>query len=317
MGKGLALAFKKEYPDNFEFYKKACEEKSFDTGQVLIFPTGKLMPRYIINFPTKKHWKYPSKMEYIESGLDILAEKIKELNIKSISIPPLGSGNGKLDWNSVKKMIVEKLQSLKDCEIIIYEPGFLQEIKTVGQQPTLTLARAMLLYLFYKYKALDYDITMLVSQKLAYFLQRFGEPLRLRYEKGWYGPFAPNLNKVLEILNGYYIYYKKNDDSPSNVIRLEMIRQKDVEDYLHKNISFEQKQRLNSVCSLIEGFETPFSLELLATVDFILKDNPDFTPIEIHENIQNWTQRKKELMKPLHIEVAFNKLNEFRDLLIS
>lgn len=317
MGKGVALAFKKAYPDNFEFYKKACDEKSFDVGKLLVFPTGKFMPRYIINFPTKKHWKFPSKMEYIEAGLNALVEKIKELNIKSISIPPLGSGNGKLDWKTVKEMIQDKLQSLQDCEIILYEPGFSPETKTEVSQPTLTHARAMLLYLFFKYKALDYGITMLVSQKLAYFLQRFGEPLRLRYEKGWYGPFAPNLNKVLEYLNGYYIYYKKNDDSPSNVIRLELSRQNEIEDYLNKNISAEQKQKLDLVCNLIEGFETPFSLELLATVDFILKENPDFTPSEIHENIQNWTQRKKELMKPFHIEVAYNKLNEYRGSLIT
>lgn len=317
MGKGVALAFKKAYPDNFEFYKKACDEKRFDVGQVLIFPTGKLLPRYIINFPTKKHWKFPSKMEYIETGLNILVEKIKELNIKSISIPPLGSGNGKLDWKSVKKMIVEKMQSLQVCEIVVYEPGFSPETKIAELQPALTQARAMLLYLFYKYKALDYGITMLVSQKLAYFLQRFGEPLRLRYEKGWYGPYAPNLNKVLESLNGCYIYYKKNDNSPSNVIKIEMNKQNEVEDYLNKNISVEQKQRLDSVCNLIEGFETPFSLELLATVDFILKENPDFTPNEIHENIQNWTQRKKELMKPFHIEVAYNKLNEYRSSFVA
>jgi uncharacterized protein YwgA len=153
---------------------------------------------------------------------------------------------------------------------------------------------------------------MFVSQKLAYFLQRFGEPLQLRYEKGWFGPFAPNLNKVLEYLNGHYINYKKDDNSPANTIKLEISKQKEVEEYINKNISEEQKQNLNALSALIDGFETPFSLELLATVDFILKDNPAYTPENILENIQNWTQRKKELMKLYHIQVAVNRLKEFQ-----
>lgn len=314
MGKGVALAFKKAYPDNFKFYEKACDDKSFDIGQLLIYNTGKLMPKYIINFPTKKHWRYPSKIQWVEAGLDELAMQIRALKIKSVAIPSLGSGNGKLDWKIVKPLIQDKLQSLSDCEVIVYEPGFSMETKTdvKAVQPKLTHARAMLLYLFYKYKALDYSLNMLVSQKLAYFLQRFGEQLRLRYEKGWYGPFAPNLNKVLVYLNGYYIHYKKEDNSPANTIKLEMSKQKEVLDYIKQNISEEQKQKLNNVSLLIDSFETPFSLELLATVDFILKANPEYTPEVILENIQNWTHRKKELMKLYHIQVAVNRLNEFQ-----
>lgn len=129
MGKGVALAFKKAYPDNFKFYKKACDDKNFDIGQLLIYNTGKLMPEYIINFPTKKHWRYPSKIQWVEAGLDELAKQTKALSIKSIAVPPLGSGNGKLDWKIVKPLIQDKLQSLSDCEVIVYEPGFSIETK--------------------------------------------------------------------------------------------------------------------------------------------------------------------------------------------
>jgi O-acetyl-ADP-ribose deacetylase (regulator of RNase III)/uncharacterized protein YwgA len=317
MGKGVALAYKKAYPDNFVFYEKVCKEKKFDVGQILVFRTGKLLPKFIINFPTKKHWRNPSKIQWIESGLDELVKQIEVLEIKSIAIPPLGSGNGKLDWNQVRNLIHSKLENLRNCEVVVYEPGFITEKNPIPENtaPRLTLARAMLLYLFYKYKALDYNLNLLVSQKLAYFLQRFGEPLKLRYEKGWYGPYAPNLNKVLEYLNGHYIHYNQENDKPDNTIKVDLTKRIEIEAYLKTNASVGQLSRLEHVSQLIDGFETPFSLELLATVDFILKEHPSYTPEDILANIQNWTNRKKELMKLYHIQVAKKRLSEYQGYL--
>lgn len=317
MGKGLALEFKKAYPDNYNEYKKVCDSKSLEIGKLHIYNTGKFLPKYIINFPTKKHWRYPSKIEYISSGLEELKKQIKKLHIQSIAIPPLGAGNGKLDWNDVKNLISEKLKDIEDCEFLIYEPGYQPKIlqtKKVSPEK-LTVARAMLLYLFYKYLALDYSLNMLVTQKLAYFLQRFGEPLKLRYEKGWYGPFAPNLNKVLEYINGSYINFDTNNIKPGNVIKINSNRKKEVEEYIENETSETQRNRLDKVSQLIEGFETPYSLELLATVDFILKDNPSYSTDDILSNIENWTKRKKELMKYRHIEIAHKRIKQYSDSL--
>ncbi len=123
MGKGLALQFKMKFPKNFELYKKACKEGKITIGKMFVTQTNILTnPKWIINFPTKKHWKYPSNYKFIEEGLDDLIEVIKKLNIKSIAIPALGSGLGELEWIKVKKIIENKLKSLNNVEILVFEP---------------------------------------------------------------------------------------------------------------------------------------------------------------------------------------------------
>lgn len=119
MGKGLALAFKHRYPINYATYAKACRDNIIKTGKVsAMFENGK----YIINFPTKQHWRNPSKLEWIQSGLIDLKECIQLCNIKSIAIPALGSGLGGLDWAIVKPCIVSAMSDLSDVDVYIYEP---------------------------------------------------------------------------------------------------------------------------------------------------------------------------------------------------
>ena len=112
MGKGIALAFKKAFPKNYKYYRQAYENGELETGKMFLHKTGLLLPKYIINFPTKKHWRYKSKLEYIEQGLDDLIFIIESNRIQSIAIPPLGCGNGGLDWKIVKKLIIDKLAPL-------------------------------------------------------------------------------------------------------------------------------------------------------------------------------------------------------------
>jgi len=122
MGKGLALQFKKEYPENFKFYAQACKNNEVNIGKMFVFEISvDINPKYIVNFPTKKHWRSKSKMEFIDLGLEDLAKVIKTYSIKSIAIPPLGSGLGGLDWGIVKVKIEEFLKET-DCEIMIYKP---------------------------------------------------------------------------------------------------------------------------------------------------------------------------------------------------
>jgi O-acetyl-ADP-ribose deacetylase (regulator of RNase III) len=124
MGKGIALQFKQAYPDNFKAYEKACDHNEITTGKMFVYSTGALFGvKYIINFPTKKHWKENSKINYIREGLDDLIQVIKKNDIKSIALPPLGCGNGGLNWNEVKPIIFEKLSKLPDLQVFIYEPA--------------------------------------------------------------------------------------------------------------------------------------------------------------------------------------------------
>lgn len=124
MGKGIALQFKNMFPNNFKLYSIACKNKDLKIGKLLVHKEETLLSgnKVIINFPTKTDWRLPSEYEYIELGLKELVNVIIENKIKSIAIPPLGSGNGGLDWHKVKPILEEYLKNL-DCDIYIYEPN--------------------------------------------------------------------------------------------------------------------------------------------------------------------------------------------------
>ncbi len=310
MGKGIALAFKKAFPNNYKIYRQFCKDEKFNIGDLLITNTNQTRPKFIINFPTKKHWRNKSKIEYIEIGMKILVSEIKEKQIKSIAIPPLGCGNGGLNWNEVKTIILRELEEVgKDVEIIIYEPGFNnQEIKS-KKQISLTPARAMLLTSLRNYQVLGYSINLLVIQKIAYFLQRFGEPLNLQYEKGYYGPYSHRLQHLIKYLNGYFLKFKHEATKPGTLVNL--INFDKVEDYNIKNLTPEQNNRLIELQNFIKGFESPYGLELLATVDFINQEEKIEDTDKIIEEIGNWTKRKKKLMKPFHVKVTHQRLTEF------
>jgi len=310
MGKGIALAFKKAFPDNYKIYKQVCKDKEFSIGDLLLTNTGQLIPKYIINFPTKKHWRGRSKIEFVEIGMQELIKEINLKEIKSIAIPPLGCGNGGLDWNDVKPIILKNLESIgRKIEVVIYEPGFNNQIIKSKKQTKLTPARAMLLTALKDYQILGYSINLLVIQKIAYFLQRFGEPLNLQYEKGHYGPYSHRLQHLAKYLNGYYLNFKHEETKPSTLVYLNNLDK--VELYNQGNLTDEQKKRLQDVQNLIEGFESPYGLELLATVDFIYKQKNIEDTDNMISQISNWTKRKKKIMKPFHIKVAHQRLKEY------
>lgn len=124
MGKGLALQFKRKYPDNFRVYQEACDDGFLKPGRILVFdrqPQTLSYPKYILNFATKRHWRNRSQLQWIMEGLDNLVEVIGNLKIKSVVIPALGCKNGGLDWKMVRKIIEVKLNDLP-CDIAVYEP---------------------------------------------------------------------------------------------------------------------------------------------------------------------------------------------------
>lgn len=316
MGKGVALAFKNAFPENYKLYKEACESGKIGIGKLFITETHQLFPKYIVNFPTKDHWRYPSKYEYIEKGMVDLVNWLNKSDVKSIAIPPLGSGNGKLEWEKVKKIIYLNLNNLKnEIHVIITEPSSkfdsLETKKTNNVK--LTPARAMMIYLMHKYQILGYEVNFLVAQKLAYFLQRFNEPLRLRFGKGYYGPFADNLMPVLNLLNGQYISFKeKNDNKPSTIIKINQSKIDEINKFSNENLSDEQKERLSKTLEFVHGFETPFGLELLGTIDFIsVEEKKTLTSDEILNSLQNWTNRKQNLFKKHYVVIAQDRLNKY------
>jgi len=312
MGKGIALAFKRSFPSNYSAYRKAYEAGELCVGKMFVHETGQISPKFVINFPTKKHWRNKSQMSYIEEGLDDLIQVIEHYKIKSISIPPLGCGLGGLRWSEVKILIESKLSHLSNSvNIIIFEPGYKSAVTKVKSIDKLTATRAMYLSLLRQYQMLGEEITTLVVQKLAYFLQLTGEDLKLNFEKGKYGPFSPTLNKMLEAFSPNYLKYRGDLNNPYTSLRLESGKYIETDQFIKVSLSEDQKSRLENIQSLIEGFETAFGLELLATVAYAKKSCPECTKEEIVSDIHLWNERKAATMNPRMIEVCYDRLAKF------
>lgn len=310
MGKGIALQFKKAFPeDYFTHYQKACRNKELRPGKVSVWQTGSFInPRYIINFPTKDHWKEKSRYEYIESGLKALLKEIQRLGIRSIAIPPLGSGLGGLDWRKVRAMIENAFAGLPKIEVLIYEPKgspAAEEMPVRAAKPKMTIARALFIKLMQFYSRHAYRLTLLEIQKLAYFLQESGIPLRLNYVRHFYGPYAHNLNKVLEIMEGHYIRGYGDTQKPDVEISLlpNAVRQADA--FLKQHA--DEMGKLEKVMRLVDGFETPYGMELLASVHWVLKHDGATDAVKA---MNKWNDRKRELFKKEHIEIALRRLKE-------
>ena len=318
MGKGVALQFKEHFPLNFKLYQKACEAGEVRLGKMFVTETGQLTgPRYIINFPTKSDWRSYSKLNNIAEGLDDLVRVIQEKKITSIAVPPWGCGNGGLDWNDVKPMIISKLSPLADSlQIEVFEPGHHSYTKTTSNGVAkLTKARALTVALAERYTVLGFDISHLEIQKLAYFLQELGQTdLKLNYQKGHYGPYATNLKHLLAHLEGSYFkgQIRFQDMKPTDSLQLVKEHLPEVNKVIEAELTAEEKNRLEKLSQLIEGFESPFGMELLATVHWANKElgaNAALASVESY--IHNWSTRKKESMNRGQIEVGLQRVNQF------
>lgn len=313
MGKGIALQFKQAFPENFDAYAKACQQQQVQVSSMFVFNTGAMLnPRFIINFPTKKHWRGKSELIFIEQGLIDLKKVIQDYQIKSIAIPPLGCGNGGLDWEIVKSLIEHSLSDLTDVEIYVYAPTGTpasDQMPINTRKPKMTRARALLIKLIERYADQGYRLSLLEIQKLAYFIQEAGEPLKLNFQPHHYGPYAENLNHVLQHIEGHFIRgYGDRNSKPEIYLLDEAIQT--AEAFLQDDQS--AQMRLNQVAQLIEGFETPYGMELLATVHWISKTQSTQSLDDIQQAIQLWSNRKANLMQPKHIQKALQQLEQHK-----
>jgi len=311
MGKGIALQFKQAFPDNFKEYKKICDAGHLTPGMMFITTTNQLFPKYIINFPTKRHWRGNSQLTDIKAGLQTLTQEVKRLEIKSIAIPPLGCGNGGLDWSEVKPLIIEAFAPLEAIEVVIFEPigsPAVTEMKVTTKTPNMTLGRALLIHLLELYGIPGYKLTKLEIQKLAYFLQVAGEPLKLRYGKNQYGPYADNLNHVLQVLEGHFIKGYGDRTQQSQIYVLPEGREK-ANQYLQQHP--EARERLNKVAELIMGFENPYGMEMLATIHWVVTQEDNQASNDVNQAIKlvySWNERKRKLFKENHLKKAWERL---------
>lgn len=314
MGRGIALQFKKRFPENFKAYASACKHEKVQPGKMFVYATGTLTnPKYIINFPTKRHWRGKSRIEDIDSGLTDLVQVIIKNRITSLALPPLGCGLGGLDWTIVKSKITEKLTNLHNVQIIVFEPQGAPQSETMTKNkkvPKMTPGRAALIELIHRYLEghLDPFITLLEIHKLMYFLQESGENLRLQYKPAFYGPYAENLRHVFNAIEGYFISgYADGGDNPNKRLKLIPGAYKDASEFLNNH--HETRKHFDRVSELVEGFESPFGLELLSTVYWVVKNETITSIKEIVKHIYNWNERKKQFTQR-QIELTVKILEE-------
>ncbi len=316
MGKGIALQFKRRYPSNYSVYRRAVEAGEVRTGALLVVEdVDQRGARTIINFPTKQHWRQPSKYDYVQHGLVALRATILERGINSVAIPPLGCGHGGLDWTKVRDMIARALEGVP-AHIIVFEPTdhIIAKLRNEArpQEGQLTPARAMLLEAQYAYEREGDQTSLFVATKLAYFLQRLGEPLGLDFKPHFYGPYDHRVAHVMQHLNGSYLTgMEQGPPRPFEPIHLDYSRQADVRQYVGAHLSPEQSERLARLSRLLEGFESAHALEVLATVDYLLHTKQADTPELVISEAAKWSQRKRDLLQPYHVEVALEHLGEF------
>jgi len=314
MGKGLALQFKKAFPESFAAYEHACKAGEVVPGRMHVVHRL-ASPRFIINFPTKKHWRQPSKLTYIREGLGDLVAQVRALGIQSIAIPPLGCGNGGLAWSDVKPLIVQAFEELPQVRVLLFEPADTPPAnKIIDRRPTpaMTPGRAAVLALMGQYVDTDYDyrLSLVEVQKLAYFLQEAGEPLRLEYQAYFYGPYADNLRKVLRNMEGHYTRgVGDGQNSPETPLELMPNAVTAAREFLTSRP--ETLARLERVTRLIEGFETPFGMELLGTVHWVMRDGANPNDLDdVIAKVHAWSERKRSQMKDGHIRAAWTRLRE-------
>ncbi|MBP6014169.1 MAG: macro domain-containing protein [Alphaproteobacteria bacterium] len=296
MGRGVALQFKEIFPANFKAYAAACERSEVQPGRMFVFETGTMTnPKFIINFPTKRHWRGKSRIEDIESGLKALAHEIGARKIRSIALPPLGAGLGGLEWTEVRKRIEVELGRLSGVEIIVFEPHAGSVAITPSTAvPEMTSGRAALVELINRYLGglLDPFVTLLEVHKLMYFMQEAGQRLRLSYSKAHYGPYAENLRHVLRAVEGHLISgYADGGDAPDKQLKLVPGAVEEAGAFLANDS--ETRARFARVGDLVSGYETPFGLELLATVHWVATREGARSPQEAVARVHAWSDYKR------------------------
>lgn len=312
MGKGIALMFKEAFPENFRAYEIACKNREIQVGRMFVTENPVLYgPRWIINFPTKKHWRQPSRIEWITEGLKDLRRVVVDKGIRSVALPPLGAGNGGLEWQTVRPEIERALGDLSGVQILVFEPAekYQNVAKCTGVEH-LTPARALVAEMIRRYWVLGVECTNLEVQKLGWFLERsiqsfeIPDPMNLRFVADKYGPYSEPLRHLLNALDGTYLHCDKrlSDAGPTDTIWFDESRRKYVDLFLQQEENLPLNKVLDWTAATIDGFESPLGMELLATVDWlIVQAQCEASIAGIREGLRRWPAGNAAAMRKLKI----------------
>lgn len=298
MGKGIAYQFKLRYPNNNKDYIEACKTGKLTVGKLHYFnEDGKL----IINFPTKDRWRANSKMQYIEDGLDELINLINDKDIKSIAIPPLGSGNGGLIWADVKVLIEQKLSVIsKDVQIYIYEPSK-NYISKPSSEPQLSASALILMQM--KTKLNKFDTLRL--QKTAYFLNIFANQDYFKFKRHKYGPYDNSIAIISRNIKEFQKYHNvKNTEQAYGILYNKIISDRVEKKLLQLNPFIDKST------SFVNSIATNHELECLATIVFLISERKVLNEDEILYEFKVWSTDKAKRFTEDDIINGIHKLYE-------
>jgi O-acetyl-ADP-ribose deacetylase (regulator of RNase III) len=325
MGKGIALQFRDAFPESAREYEEAAKAGRVRVGHVFVTTNRSLLkPHWIIHFPTKKHWRQPSQLAWVREGLKDLVRVVRLEKIGSIALPPLGCGNGGLQWSMVRREIEAALSDLPGVDITVFEPTseYHNAPKRAGVED-LTPARALIAELVRRYSIVGIECSVLEVQKLAWFLLRvigrrgLPDAMGLKFAANKYGPYADQLRFLLDSLDGSYLHCEKRlaDAKPLDSVWFEDSKQQVVAEYLSSGAGSAYARALDEASSVIDGFESPFGMELLATVDWLVHvEGVEPTVPGLRAGLAHWpagtsaSRRKNNLFDDRALTLALDRL---------
>lgn len=295
MGKGIAYQFKMQFPQNFEAYTKACKTKEIGIGKIFVFQErGKI----IFNFPTKDRWREKSKYEFIESGLLSLKEKMTEMKISSVSIPPLGCGNGGLDWFKVKDLIEKCFRKHhREVAIKVFSPSQYYKSKS-SIEPKMTASHLVLMDLKLKMKKFN----KIRLQKACFILNLFSGRDYFAFEESKFGPYSHPVELVAKQIAEYQDFF---------CIRTREAREKIMKNIISKKVeetiqSFESA--ISKTAKFVNRVEKDLDLETIATILWIVKNNSCENTDEIIKLFKLWPKEDPQRFSSETIEKNFHFL---------
>jgi O-acetyl-ADP-ribose deacetylase (regulator of RNase III)/uncharacterized protein YwgA len=325
MGKGLALQFKKLFPDMYSDYQRRCTNKELKPGEPYIYKG--LIPPYVINFPTKDHWRSVSRLQDIVNGMEYLLQHYKEWGVTSIAMPALGCGNGQLEWRTVGPLLYYYLQQM-DIDVELYAPdqslslddlkrlaaGITEDKKKVSSQPNsrpqLAVGWIMLVEILYRLEQepYHYPVGRTMFQKITFAATREGIPTGLNFEKNSYGPFSQDLKEVETVLVNCKLLKEKPIGKMFNIEvgpAYAGIREKFLPRYEKCN------DTLNKIVDLFMRVDTgqaEITATILFSVDQLKKETEFPHELDVLKEVMAWKQRRRPPLKEDEVALSIRNL---------
>lgn len=296
MGKGIAYQFKMEFPENYKIYKQACMRGEFKTGNILLCTENR---KVIVNFPTKNEWRKKSEYRYIEDGLDMLIKKIVEHNITSIAIPPLGCGNGGLEWSKIKPLIVSKLKSFDKLDVFLYEPSKYYS-STPKIAPKISQSHCVLMEI----KENLNKFSKFRLQKTAYLVDILRKDDYFKFDSYKFGPYSNTINILSKDIKEFQEYHNiKTKDA--------LVLSEKTLTSANFDSSFEKfKNSIQKASHIVNEITDDEYLELLTSVIFVIRKSGRSSYDQIAFGISSWSPRKERIAEANSLKCCISDLEK-------